>query len=213
MKPISKLCWLLLILVAGIALAGYFGPWVPHRAAGLVIIGLDLAEYVKFLPPTGTNPVAFPREVFYLPLLSGSLAASLIASRSSLPRWLRMLLALAAIPLALAMLPPAWSKTTFQSGEYRPQVVAMIICLALAPGALLTRHLPDRVLLALLAVLGLAAAIFPAWRFTQIHPAIVELYRRPLPFGWGFYACVIGNSLQVILAIGATLQRGRASRS
>ena len=32
------------------ALAGYFAPWVDNRVAGLVITGLDLGEYVKFLP-------------------------------------------------------------------------------------------------------------------------------------------------------------------
>jgi len=38
-------------LPAGLVMAfiGYFGAWVDHPAAGLVILGLDLAEYVKFL--------------------------------------------------------------------------------------------------------------------------------------------------------------------
>ena len=49
------------------------------------------------------------REFFYLPLFAGSLIASLLASRRTLPRWLRVLLGLGAIPLALAMLPPAWT--------------------------------------------------------------------------------------------------------
>jgi len=68
-----QLPWLLVILAAAIGLTGYYGPWVAHRAAGLTVIGLDLAEFVKFLPNMSSGQTAIQREVFYLPLLAGSL--------------------------------------------------------------------------------------------------------------------------------------------
>src|SRR5512134_1265544 len=49
----SQVGWgmrLLLPLGAALAFWGYVGPWVDHRVAGLAILGLDLGEYVKFLP-------------------------------------------------------------------------------------------------------------------------------------------------------------------
>ena len=36
-------------------LLGYFLPWIEHPAAGLVVLGLDLAELVKFLYPVSAG--------------------------------------------------------------------------------------------------------------------------------------------------------------
>jgi hypothetical protein len=89
---------------------------VPHRAAGLIVLGLDLAEYVKFLPQVSGGQIWLAREQFYLPLVAASLSCSLIASRGVLPRPVRWILGLGAIPLALAMLPPAWSPAVGSGG-------------------------------------------------------------------------------------------------
>ncbi|MCX6032905.1 MAG: hypothetical protein NT169_26915 [Chloroflexi bacterium] len=206
MKSISGPRWLPLVLAAAIALAGYFGPWVPHKAAGLVILGLDLAEYVKFLPPVASGQIPMRRELFYLPLLAGSVTASLLAGRRGLPGWSRVLLGLAAIPLALAMLPPAWSPQGLLAAEFRPQVIAMAVCLLLVLALPLTRRLPDRLALAIIAALALAAAVMPAWGFLAVRPAIVELYRRPLPLGWGFWAGAAGNLLLALFAVAEMLR-------
>lgn len=40
--------WLMVGIL--LLLTGYFGPWIDHEVAGLVVTGLDLGEYVKFLP-------------------------------------------------------------------------------------------------------------------------------------------------------------------
>ena len=69
----------LLPLGAFLALAGFFGPWVNHAAAGLVITGLDLPEYVKFLPAMLAGQLTLWREGFYLPLVAVSMALSLHA--------------------------------------------------------------------------------------------------------------------------------------
>ena len=124
--------WMPALLAAAVALAGYFGPWVPHRAGGLVILGLDLAEYVKFMPAVASGQVALRREIFYLPLVAASVTASLLASRRSLPWLVRWGLAAGAIPVALAMLPPAWNLDTFRTAEFRPQIAAIGVCLLLA---------------------------------------------------------------------------------
>ncbi|PKO22468.1 MAG: hypothetical protein CVU38_09230 [Chloroflexi bacterium HGW-Chloroflexi-1] len=199
--------WLSLILAGLIGIAGYFGPWAPHRAAGLVITGLDLAEYVKFLPQVASGEIAVRREIFYFPLLAASLSASLLANRRELRPWIRFALALAAISLALAMLPPAWNPTTLRLPEYRLQISAIAVCLAALPVSLITRYLPNGVILALVALLALAATILPAQDFLRVRPAILDLYRSSLPLGWGFWTCIGGNLLLMLTAIAEMIRR------
>lgn len=189
----AALDWLPVLSLWLLACAGYFGSWVPHRAAGLVITGVDLAEYVKFLPPVMAGQVPVQREAFYLPLISASLIATMIASRRRLPLWLRLLLGAAAIPLALALLPPAWSPGTLRLPEFRLQVVALLACLAAIPLTVLLRYLPDRVVLLAMALLALAAVLWSTWSFNQVLPAIRDVYRTPIAPGWGFWLASVSQ--------------------
>jgi len=205
--------WLLLIIASLIAAAGVFGPWTPHPAAGLVITGVDLGEYVKFLPEVASGQIPIRRELFYLPLVAASVSASLLASRRALPMWARAVLAMCAAPLALAMLPPAWSPAVLRLPEFRVQVIAILGCLALLPALVVTRFLPDRLVLGIIALLALAAAVAPAWSFLQVQPLIAALYRRPLPLGWGFWASLVGNLALATIALAPGPAPGRAMRS
>ncbi len=124
----------LLLLGWLLVAAGYWGPWVPAAAAGLRVLGLDLAEYVKFVAEVRSGQIALTREVFYLPLVALSVSLSLLAHRSELrlPRWARWMLNLLAAPAALAMLPPAWTPSLLTTPEFVKQTAAMAICLLLA---------------------------------------------------------------------------------
>ena len=122
-----------------------------------------------------------------------------------------MLSGLGAIPLALAMLPPAWSPGTLLQPEYRLQAIAIATCLIMIPGILITRYLPDRLVLMLVALLAVAAAIAPAWGFWQVRPAIEALYRRPLPLGWGFWAGLGSFLILAFFAVAGIFVRSRRS--
>ncbi len=193
--------WLLLVLAGLVGLAGYFGPWVPHRAAGLVIVGLDLGEYVKFLPGFISGQVVLTRELFYMPLFAASVSAGLLAGRRSLPAVARALLAMAAVPLALAMLPPAWSPGNLRTPEYRLQVLAIAVCLLMLPGIVLTCHLPRRLVLFVIALLALTAALAPVNSFLLVRPAIAAVYNHPLALGWGFWANLLGFLALAVIAV------------
>jgi hypothetical protein len=201
--------WLLLCFMALIGLIGYFGPWVPHNIAGLKVTGIDLGEYVKFVPQNPSEKFTLPREVYYLPLLAGSLLASLIASRRSLPPASRVFLGLSAIPLALAILPPAWSPAQLRLPEFQNQVFSIIFCLLMIPSLLVTRFLPTRLVLGISAILTLAAAVVPAWAFLQVLPEIGDLYRAALPYGWGAIANLIGFTLTALIALAETFRSAR----
>ena len=193
--------WLLLVGLGLVGLIGYYGPWVPHRAAGLIVLGLDLAEYVKFLPQVAGGEIGVTRELFYLPLIATSLGASLIASRDALPRWFRWILGLCAIPLALAMLPPAWSPAVLLKVEFRMQVIVIAGCLLAVIAIPLMRRISDRIVFALIAVLALMAALLPTWGFLRVLPPIEGLYNHPLAAGWGFWLNLAGFGAAAVLAL------------
>ncbi len=212
LRPNAGRAYPVLIGLLLLGLTGYFGPWAPHGAAGLVITGLDLAEYVKFVPQVASGEISLWREIFYLPLAAGSLISSLFATRQGLPAVLRAPLLLAAVPLALAMLPPAWSPGVLLLPEFRLQLVVILMCLAFLPLAKLVLHrLPRRFTLVLAALLALPAAIAPATEFLRLRPALLEIYGMNLPLGWGFWANTLGLATFALVAI-ATALRGNPPR-
>lgn len=194
----------LLPLAALLTLAGYFGPWVPHRAAGLVVLGLDLGEYVKFLPAVRSGEIALWRPAFYLPLVAVSLALSLHAFRPELRYgWpLRALFVAGAIAAALNMLPPAWSPAVLRLHEFRTQVIWMGLCLVAALISPLLALLPRRAAAAATALLSLLALLLPVVYFLRVLPPISALYNYPITPGWGPW--VMGAGL-LLLAAAAVL--------
>lgn len=184
-----------LLPVAGlVTLTGYFGPWIDHPVAGLVILGLDLGEYVKFLPAIRGGQVILWREGFYLPLAATALAGSLLAFRDELRySWpVRALLLAAAIAAALNMLPPAWTPQRMMTPEFQQQSAAIGLALASIAFSPFLALLPRRVTAIALALLCLLAAAVPVWQFLQVLPDINVLYNRPQLPGRGLYLCVAG---------------------
>lgn len=199
--------WLPVIVALAAALIGYFGPWIGHRAAGLNILGVDLAEYVKFLQAYRAGQLPLLRESFYAPLAAASVIAGLLASRRALPLAVRWIAVAAAVSLALAMLPPAWSPAVLMLPEFRLQVIAIGACI----GALLllafTRLLPDAPVLLLVAMLALVASVWPAAAFTHLPSSIAEVYATPVRPGWGFWLSSTGFLLAAFGAILGVIHR------
>ena len=197
--------WLLIVL-------GYWGPWVPAAAAGLRVLGLDLAEYVKFIAEVRSGEIALRRELFYLPLVALSLSLSLLAHQPALrlPRWARWTLNLLAAPAALAMLPPAWTPALLATPEFIKQSLAMVVCLMLALLSWpLLRRLPAWAAAA--AVLALAGlAVFPPLAaFASLSPALDAIYGQVVPAGRGLWQMPLGFAL---LAAGTLLAAARSAK-
>jgi hypothetical protein len=191
--------WLLPVALV-LALAGYFGPWIAHSVAGLVVTGLDLGEYVKFLPPVREGTISLWRPGFYAPLVATSAAALLAAYRRDFGYawWLRFpLLALAAVA-AFNLVPPAWTPTRLLEAEFRLQttsLVLLLIALAVSPFLAL---LPRLVVATIVTLLSLTALIAPSLAFFRVLPAIEGLYNHPLPAGWGLWLMETGLVLMIV---------------
>lgn len=195
--------WLLIAL-------GYWGPWVPAGPAGLRVLGLDLAEYVKFVAEVRSGQIGLAREVFYLPLVALSLSLSLLTHRPELrlPRWLRWLLNLLAIPAALSLLPPAWTPALLTIPEFVKQTAAIVVCSALAVLSYpLLRKLPAALLAVLVVTLALAAVVPPLLVFARLSPALDAIYGYALPPGRGLWQMPLGYALLVAGVLLALRQR------
>jgi hypothetical protein len=191
--------WLLPIGLV-MALAGYFGPWVDHPVAGLVITGLDLGEYVKFLPVVREGTVTIWRAGLYAPLVAISAAALFAAYRVDLgyPWWMRVpLLALAAVA-AFNLVPPAWTPTRLLEPEFRLQTATLLLLLCGLAFAPFLALLPRVFVTALVTLLAITALVAPTHAFFQVLPAIQGLYNQPLTAAWGMWLMVLGLSVVVV---------------
>jgi len=178
-----------------LALIGYWGPWVNHKAAALVLSGLDMAEFVKFLPEVRAGTEFVIRELFYLPPLAAALCLVLTGGSQHLryPLWARAIMAIVAVVLAIIVLPPyPFILQALSSDEFRWQFLAGAGCLAIIAGCLLYRRLPRAVMAILLIVVSLAGGIPPLWQFLSLRNALDRVYGQPIHIGWGLWLTVAG---------------------
>ena len=201
------LVWLALLLMG----AGYFGPWVWHKAAGLVLSADDLGEWIKFLPTLRTGQLPVMRELFYLPIWLTAIGLGLQAGRlkSRLAK-----LAVWSISLILVLTPlPKYPELlgAYREPEFAPTFWATVAALVLSTVfALFSSRLPDRFVAALWIAIGVSAALFAPWMFGRALPDIDRLYHFAI--GWGVVAEVLGGTL--LAAVGVwSMVKGRPHRS
>jgi len=193
-----------IVLIFGLALAivGYFGPWVDHKTAALVLTGQDMGEFVKFLPEVRAGAVPMIREFFYLPPFAAALGLILLMStkRLTYPLVVRALMLLAVLGLAWAMLPPVWTPQLLVTAEFRKQTVAIAFCLLLLIIHPVLRNLPLRLMAVALrhaqdtamTVLAILGAGPPLWQFFSIREVVNRAYGWPVQVGWGLWIMVLG---------------------
>lgn len=191
-----------------LAAIGYFGPWIAHETAALTLSGVDMGEFVKFLPSVLDGSLQVVRQLFYLAPVAVAFGIATLACSRQLhyPRILRILLLGLAIPVSLQLLPPAWSPSTLMSAEFRLQAVAMAILLLLLAGSCIWGRLSLRWLAVLNLCVALSAAVLTAWQFKVAKPAIDGVYSTVTSPGWGFYVCLGGLAAMAAAAVLSALE-------
>jgi hypothetical protein len=204
-----------IVLILGLALAivGYFGPWVDHKTAALVLTGQDMGEFVKFLPEVRAGTVPMIREFFYLPPFAAALCLILLmaSKRWAYPLAVRAVMLLAVLGLAWAMLPPVWTPQLLLTAEFRKQTVAIAFCLLLLIVHPVLRYLPPRrcpdhsrregLMAVSMMALALLGAVPPLWQFFSIREAMNRAYGWPVQVGWGLWVTVLGFLIVVAGAV------------
>lgn len=188
-----------------LAAVGFLGPWVWHPTAALALTGVDMAEFVKFLPGLLDGSLRLTRQWFYLPPFAVTVSIALLIGSHSLhySKLLRVLGLFLAIPVSLQLLPPAWSPASLMTAEFRVQTIALGLSWLLLASFWLLRRLPSWLLGSLSAALSLMALVLPVWQFLIAKPAIDEVYGTPPGTGWGVLLCLTG--VTITAAAGALL--------
>jgi len=182
----------------GIALVGYFGPWVGRRAAALAWNAYDLFDLLRLLPEIETGALSVNLQALRLPLVGLAVLLPVVLADASIG-W-RISGALGGAGLALATLPPypeivsAWHTPGWRV-PFWWGVGAMLAAVAAVWSAPRLGRYRPWLLLAWLAVTGLPAAA----TFARLLPALQTLHAVPISPGWGFWGCMGGLGCTAIL--------------
>jgi hypothetical protein len=186
-----------------LAAIGYFGPWLAHPTAALTLSGVDMGEFVKFLPEVLEGSLSVTRQIFYLPpfaVVAG--IALLVGSQDLRYPWLpRLLLLLGAIPVSLQILPPAWSPASLLTSEFRLQTVALVTSWLLLACWWFWTRIAVQLTGSLSAALAFLAAALPAWQLLIVKPSVDKVYGTPPSVGWGFLVCMLGLAIVAAMCI------------
>lgn len=170
---------------------GFLSVWLPNKAAGLALLGLEIGEWVKFLPEVQFGQLPVDRRWFYLPpiALGGGLALFSAEWPNTLGTWLIRALALLASSLALPSPPDIINN--FADSQPRILWVVGVAILCLLAGWI---SRSQRLVGILLILLALLAAILPTWTFFTLRPIIANWFQKPVGIGYGLWLNLLGQT-------------------
>lgn len=212
----STRTWWTALIGAAWVLIGIWGPWVPHRAAALVLSSWDLAEFVKFLPG-----ISVSRELFYLPAWCTGIVLTILANQSGSRMalgWVpRVLLTFVALGLMAAILPPYPDLFSgYQSAEFRWRFFLGVGGALAVFGLLLAALWPasderwsGRLGGAMLLVLALAGVIPALWAYLSVRSAVETVYDSRIGWGWGLAVFLVGWGLIAVSGVRLLATHGK----
>jgi hypothetical protein len=191
-----------------LATAGYYGPWIADETAALTLSGVDMGEFVKFLPDVIGGSLRATRQLFYLPPLAVALSVALLVGcqRLRYSKLARIVFLTLAISASLQLLPPAWSVHSLLAPEFRVQIIALVLSWMALAGFWLWGAVPAGLTGVLSSMVAAAGLVLAPWQLANVKPAIDEVYRTPPTIGWGFYLCQLGLAVMVAASLLLALQ-------
>lgn len=188
-----------LFLALTAIVVAFFMVWLPHEAAGLSFIGLEMGEEAKFLPQIQSGEILPGRSLFYVPPVSAGLMLALLSGRWPNGRWQTW--AARAFAVALSWLAfPALEALGTEPAEWlwRVLMIALVV-LAAALAPLLQQR--ERLLWTLLGVVALAGALLPTWVYLAVRPAFSALLQEQVGIGPGVWLNLAGQLLALRVAV------------
>jgi hypothetical protein len=180
-------------LAATAILLAYFLPWLPHPAVGLRLIGLEMGEWVKFLPQVQSGEVAADRNLFYLPPITLGLMLALWTVEWPNGRWQTWLMRGLAVAVSLLAFPALEAIRDEPSSEWllRLLLIGGVVLVAGLSG--LGGRLPSALPWLLIMLLALLGAVLPTWAYLAVRPIIADWLRAPIGIGPGVWLNLMGH--------------------
>ena len=179
---------------------GYFAVWLPHSAAGLSFIGLEMGEQAKFLPQIRSGEIVPGRSLFYLPPITLALSLIFLSASWTNRKWQTWVIRGIGAGISLLALPAVEAVGT-EAAEWLWRVLMIIfVLLALAVSSLF--HWPQGNTMWLsLALVALVGAILPAWVFLEVRQAFGVLLPQTPGYGLGFLLNLAGHILVALVSL------------
>ena len=177
---------------------GYFLPWLAHPTAGLTLIGLDVSEWVKFLPQMQAGQLP-NRDWFYLPPITLGLALVWLSAGQIHGRWRPWLLRGLGLLVSLLAFPALEAIRFEDASQWRPRLMAIAL---VGLAAVLSPWLPQRWAWFALVATSLLGLLLPTWAVLAVRPVVSELLRDPVGIGLGVYANAVGHGVLAVVGWG-----------
>ncbi|MCO5183031.1 MAG: hypothetical protein M9965_03750 [Anaerolineae bacterium] len=199
---------IVLALGVSVVLVGYLTIWLPNQNAGLSFIGVELGEWVKFLPEVRSGQVSASRNFFYIPPIALGLIMALFTAiwpnnwRTWTMRGLAVAVSLLAFPAVEAIL-----------NEPTTEWLLRLSWIGLVGIAVLAAPFLGRVprgVMGSIVVIAAVGTILPLWAYWELRPIISNLLRSPVGIGLGVWLNTLGFAL---LAAAGLYQLRRYARS
>lgn len=197
---ISRRVYPLLWAAFTLMLVGYLMVWLPQPVVGLSLIGLEMGEWVKFLPEVQAG--ALPdRNLFYLPPVLLGLMMAVWTVGWPNGRWQNWIIRGLAVLISLLAFPAVEAIRFEPANQWllRIGLIGLVGVTAVLSGFM--ARLPQRTLPALLLIFALLSLFLPTWAYLAVRPVIAELLRTEVGFGPGLLLHIVGNLLVVIAVV------------
>jgi hypothetical protein len=177
----------LFLLALTAILVAFFLVWLPHPAAGLSYIGLEMGEQAKFLPQVRSGEIVPGRTLFYLPPVTLALLLLLLTTFWDGVRWQTWAARAVAVATSLLAFPAleALGDPDLAEWLWRVLLIALVCMTAALTPWLAVR--PARLRWGAAALVALAGAILPTWAYLAVRPLYAALLRQEIGIGPGVW--------------------------
>ena len=193
--------WSQIIIPFGftVILVAYFLVWLPQPVAGLSFIGLEMGEWVKFLPQVRSGELAGNRYYFYIPPIT--LGIMMLAWTITWPdkRWQTWVVRGLAVAIAFLAFPSVEALLDEPASEWLLRLILVLLVLILALLSPLFKLLSPSIRIngswILILLMGLVGAIFPTWAYMAVRGPVGDLLRSAIGIGPGVWLNAAGHLL------------------
>jgi hypothetical protein len=203
---ISRHLYPLLWLAFTLILVGYLMVWPPQPVVGLSLLGLEMGEWIKFLPQVQAGNLP-DRNLFYLPPILLGLMMILWTAEWPNNRWQTWTLRGLAFTVSLLSFPALEAIRDEPSDQWLLRIALIGFVGLTAVLSPFLKMLPTKALSLLLLTLALLGVSFPTWAYLAVRPVIANLLRTDIGIGPGLLLHIIGNLLVILAALLALLHR------